>query len=69
MGKQLEWWSSRFEDTALNDERTGMRESGSGLGLAISQQIVQQHGGEIELNSTPHEGTTVTIRLPLLAWD
>ncbi|MDR2770616.1 MAG: HAMP domain-containing histidine kinase [Clostridiales Family XIII bacterium] len=45
-----------------DDSRT--RESGgSGLGLAIAKEIVGAHGGEIEADSAPGAGTTVTIRL------
>lgn len=37
---------------------------GLGLGLSISQEIVQQHRGEIVVNSVPQQGTTFTVRLP-----
>ena len=40
---------------------------GSGLGLAIVRSIVERHGGTVELNSTPGEGTTVRLRIPASA--
>jgi len=38
---------------------------GAGLGLAIVQEIVQAHAGKIDIVSTPEEGTTVSVWLPL----
>jgi len=37
---------------------------GTGLGLAISKQIITEHGGQIEVCSTPGSGTTMIIGLP-----
>lgn len=37
---------------------------GTGIGLAISDEIVQMHGGSLELMNAPGGGTLVTIRLP-----
>jgi two-component system phosphate regulon sensor histidine kinase PhoR len=42
---------------------------GTGLGLAIVSTIVSAHDGEIALRSRAGEGTTVTVRLPLLGRD
>ncbi len=38
---------------------------GSGLGLAICRGIIDGYGGEIGIESTPHVGTRVSIRLPV----
>jgi PAS domain S-box-containing protein len=37
---------------------------GTGLGLAISRQIVDRHGGRIEMHSAPGEGARCVIQLP-----
>ena len=42
------------------------KETGLGLGLALTRKIVEDHGGEIALESKPGRGTTARITLPLL---
>ncbi|MEO0323909.1 MAG: ATP-binding protein [Myxococcota bacterium] len=55
------------------DERTRSRAAspffttrprGTGLGLAIVERVARTHGGSLHIESTPGEGTTVTLRLP-----
>jgi two-component system sensor histidine kinase HydH len=41
------------------------KEKGTGLGLAVIHKIITDHRGIIEVETTPGEGTTFTIRLPL----
>ncbi|HVM94309.1 MAG TPA: ATP-binding protein [Terriglobales bacterium] len=43
---------------------TTKRGKGTGLGLSISQAYVRSHEGDIQIESAPDRGTTVTITLP-----
>jgi len=48
----------------IDKARAGTR--GSGLGLAIAREIVQAHGGKIDLQSSPQTGTRFNVRIPAL---
>ncbi|RUM35756.1 MAG: hypothetical protein DSY57_06580 [Desulfobulbus sp.] len=45
------------------------RENGTGLGLAIVRQIVEMHGGRVEVESAPAKGCTMRIILPLPSYE
>jgi two-component system, sensor histidine kinase and response regulator len=52
-----------FVSRRANRKRT----EGLGLGLYIVDQIVQGHGGTVDVRSTSEEGTTFRVRLPVSA--
>lgn len=51
--------------TRLGDET--QKTQGTGLGLAIAKVIVEQHGGEIYLESELNKGTSITLFFPKAA--
>jgi signal transduction histidine kinase len=46
-------------------DRSAQEQQGTGLGLALIHRICDRSGGTVDVTSTPGEGTTVEVALPL----
>jgi two-component system phosphate regulon sensor histidine kinase PhoR len=56
-----------FERFYVVDRSRARGISGAGLGLSIVKQIVEAHGGSVQVESTLGSGTTFTVRIPVVA--
>lgn len=54
-----------FERFFRVDKARSREVGGTGLGLAIALNVIQMHHGIIDAESTPGEGTTFSVRIPL----
>jgi two-component system, OmpR family, sensor histidine kinase SenX3 len=53
-----------FERFYRTDQARSRATGGTGLGLAIVKHIATNHGGRVDVASTPGQGSTFTLRLP-----
>jgi len=53
-----------FDKFFQADNQAAAATKGTGLGLAIAKEIVEAHGGQIEVDSTVGKGTTFVVTLP-----
>lgn len=54
----------RIFEPFFSTRKSGHPDQGTGLGLTVCYHIVENHGGEVSVESTPGVGTTFTILLP-----
>jgi two-component system phosphate regulon sensor histidine kinase PhoR len=53
-----------FEKFYMVDGGIGRRVGGTGVGFYLVREIVRLHGGSVEVQSRPGEGSTFSVRLP-----
>jgi signal transduction histidine kinase len=46
-------------------EKFTTKESGHGFGLVVCKRIIDNHGGELNVESAPGEGTCISIDFPV----
>lgn len=59
--QQLPLLFEKFQQLEHSRQRT---HGGAGLGLALTKQLVELHGGSIEVESIPDKGSLFTVKLP-----
>jgi len=55
-----------FEDFSQLHRKPGEQRQGFGLGLAIARRIARAFDGELEVESAIGEGSTLTVRIPMI---
>ncbi len=58
--------TERFYRVDVADSRA---QGGTGLGLALVKHVLNRHGGRVTIESTPGQGATFTMQLPLRTGD
>jgi PAS domain S-box-containing protein len=53
-----------FQPFVQLDSSLNRQYAGTGLGLTLAKQIVELHGGNVHLQSTPQQGSCFTVHLP-----
>jgi two-component system, NtrC family, nitrogen regulation sensor histidine kinase GlnL len=74
-GNARRWLRIRIADTGAGITQDNMgrlfepffttKQNGTGLGMAVTRRIIEEHNGTIQVESSPGQGTTFTVMLPM----
>ena len=64
--EHLEQIFDPFFTTRPRADTPGSTDCGTGLGLPVARDLVRQAGGEIHVDSTPNQGSTFSVLLPVV---
>jgi PAS domain S-box-containing protein len=64
IGMSAEQIGRLFESFSQAEASTSRKYGGTGLGLALTRRFSQMMGGEVDVKSTPGQGSTFTLRIP-----
>lgn len=67
IGIQPEFIHKIFDPFWQVEQKATRRATGTGLGLTVTKRLANLLGGDVDVNSTPGEGTTFTVTLPAKA--
>jgi signal transduction histidine kinase len=67
IGIQSEHLHRIFDPFWQVEQKATRRATGTGLGLTVTKRLANLLGGDVDVTSTPGEGTTFTVRLPVKA--
>lgn len=65
LGIPLDYQEKVFEKFSQADSSDTRQKGGTGLGLAITKEIIEKHSGHISFVTSPEQGTTFCIELPI----
>ena len=65
IGMSADFLPSAFDPFTQEDSRVNREYDGSGLGLAIARRLAEHMDGTVTAESTPGEGSTFTLELPV----
>jgi len=55
-----------FEKFYRGKNAVSRRIRGSGIGLSLTRSVAEMHGGDVSVESGPGQGSTFTIRIPIV---